>query len=127
MGSSWVKRTMIENVMERVCHLWVGDGQKPDLWSAEQHENEKPSKIDSVTQPPLFECFVFVMSIPESLFRLELLCVTGMQHEEGSSSADRCFAPICRPRRAAVPRGDEASSCCVVTKLELAMPNHFVT
>ena len=62
---SWVKRRMIENAIGSVWHLRVGDDRKRDLWSAEQHENEKPCEIDSVTRLPLFERFVFVMSILE--------------------------------------------------------------
>jgi hypothetical protein len=60
---SWVMRRMIENAIEIVWHVTVGDGQKRDLWSSEQ--NEKPCEIDSVTRLPSFERFVFVMSILE--------------------------------------------------------------
>ena len=62
---SWVKRRMIENAIESASHVTVRDGQKRDLWSAKQHENEQPCEIDNVTQLPSFERFVFVMSILE--------------------------------------------------------------
>ena len=88
------------------------DGQKRDLWSAEQHENEKPCEIDSVTRLPSFERFVFVMSILERYFELGLLSATGMQWEHGDASAGEGAVQPSKPRCAYRARRRIAIASC---------------
>jgi hypothetical protein len=106
---SWVKRRMIENAIGSVWHLRVGDGRKRDLWSAEQHENEKPCEIDSVTRLPLLERFVFVMSILERYSDWD--CSVLLECSMKKVAQARIGALLRLPGLPfLVPRGDEPSS-----------------
>jgi hypothetical protein len=64
---SWVKRRMIENAIESAWQVTVRDGQKRDLWSAKQHENEKPCEIDSCDTTSLIRALRFCHVDPGAL------------------------------------------------------------
>jgi hypothetical protein len=100
---------MIENAIESACHVTARNGQKRDLWSAKQHENEKPCEIDSVTQLPSFERFVFVMSILERYSDWD--CSVLLECSMKKIAQARIGALRRLPgQAAAVRRGDEPSS-----------------
>ena len=106
---SWVKRRMVENAVETVRHVTVLNGEKRDLWSAEQHEREKPCEIDTVTQLPSFERFVFVMSILERYSDWDCSVLLACSMKEVAQARTGALRRL--PGLAAVvPRGDELSS-----------------
>jgi hypothetical protein len=123
---SWVKRRMIENAIESAWHDTARDGQKRDLWSAQQHENEKRCEIDSVTQLPSFERFVFVMSILERYSDWD--CSVLLECNMKKVAQARIGALRRLPGLAAVvPRGDELSSRRVSDQIGARVSRHSVT
>jgi DNA-directed RNA polymerase specialized sigma24 family protein len=64
-AQSWIKRSLIKNVIGVVSPASSRGCEKRDFWSVEQNEAERNDEINAVTQLPHLERFVFVMSILE--------------------------------------------------------------
>jgi len=64
-AQSWIKRSLIENVIGVVSPASSCGCQKRYFWIAEQNEPERNDEINAVTHLPHLERFVFVMSILE--------------------------------------------------------------
>jgi hypothetical protein len=62
---SWVRRRLMKYAIEIVSPVSARNGQRRDLWSAEQRDKQRGYEIDTVTKLAPFERFVFVMSILE--------------------------------------------------------------
>ena len=64
-AQSWIKRSLIKNVIGVVSPASSRRCEKRDFWSVEQNQAERSDEINAVTQLPHLERFVFVMSILE--------------------------------------------------------------
>ena len=64
-AQSWIKRSLIKNVIGVVSPASSRGCEKRDFWSVEQNEAERNDEINALTQLPHLERFVFVMSILE--------------------------------------------------------------
>ena len=64
-AQSWIKRSLIKNVIGVVSPASSRGCEKRDFWSVEQNEAERNDEINALAQLPHLERFVFVMSILE--------------------------------------------------------------
>jgi hypothetical protein len=115
-AQSWVKRRLIKNAIEIVWRASDRNGQKRDLWGAEQHEAQGECEIDTVTKLPPFERFVFVISILERYSNWDCSLLLGCnvnQVAQGRMRALRRLPDLAAP----IPRGDELSSLRVPSGL----------
>ena len=100
---SWVRRRMIENAAGIVSPASGRNGQERDLWSA-GHAKQGECEIDNCDRHGPVRALRLCHVDPGAPFKLGLLSVTGMQHDQNSSSADESIVPTSRPRRNLSPR-----------------------
>jgi hypothetical protein len=62
---SWIKRSLVRNAFRLVSPMSGQRSERRDLWTLGQPEGNRGDEINTVTQFPAFERFVFVLSILE--------------------------------------------------------------
>jgi DNA-directed RNA polymerase specialized sigma24 family protein len=88
-AQSWIKRSLIKNVIGVVSPASSRRCEKRDFWSVEQNRAERSDEINAVTQLPHLEPFVFVMSILERYSDCECSVLLGCSIKKVAQSRMR--------------------------------------
>ena len=104
MGSI-VGQAQADRERDRDCLARVSSKQ-PESGSLERRATQDLQRMRNrhCDQTGSLRALRFCHVDPGALFKLGLLSVTGMQHDQNSSSADESIAPTSRPRRNLSPR-----------------------
>jgi DNA-directed RNA polymerase specialized sigma24 family protein len=62
---SWIKRSLVRNAVRLVSPMSGQSSERRDLWTLGQAEGNRGDEINTVTQFPALERFVFVLSMLE--------------------------------------------------------------